>query len=139
MGYIVVRPKNNHNEAVLYLLLSPVKNFGTALERPLKAYLGERPIPYRNFLDGYTRYSDVRNGLDKQRRQDFFRLNTELLFLIRLDDLDISPIYDRGFYLYEGSIRCRGVYKNIVNALITLYQPKIEFITANETLASLDL
>lgn len=128
---------------------------------------------FMDFLDGHTRYGDVRNGLDEQRRQDFFRLNTELPFPIRLDDvqsiplqkeqihlrpqgqlievatallvsnfyfqLDTSPIYDGGFYLCEGSIRCRGVYKDIVNALITLHQPEMEFVTANETLASLDL
>ncbi|KAJ5202320.1 hypothetical protein N7449_004399 [Penicillium cf. viridicatum] len=113
-----------------------------------------------DFLDRHTRYSNIRNRLDKQRRQDFFRLNIELPFPIRLDDiqsiplqkeqihlrpqgqlikvatallvsnfyfqLDTSPTYDGGFYLCEGSIRYRGVYKDIVNALTTLYQPKIE-------------
>ncbi|OQE10117.1 hypothetical protein PENFLA_c001G05423 [Penicillium flavigenum] len=128
---------------------------------------------FMDFLDGHTRYGDIRNGLDEQRRQDFFRLNTELPFPIRLDDvqsiplqkeqihlrpqgqlievatallvsnfyfqLDTSPTYDGGFYLCEGSIRCRGIYKDIVNALITLHQPNLEFVTANETLTSLDL
>lgn len=128
---------------------------------------------FMDFLDGHTRYGDVRDRLDEQRRQDFFRLNTELPFPIRLDDvqsiplqkkqihirpqgqlievaiallvsnfnfqLDTPPVYDGGFYLCEGSIRCRADYKEIVNALIPLYQPEMEFVTTNETLTSLDI
>ncbi|KAJ6069152.1 hypothetical protein N7499_011039 [Penicillium canescens] len=226
MGYTVVRPENNHDEAALWqaarattaapIFFKPITvagqeywDGGLGFPNPIELAMWEcsriwdknisRDViislgtgeaskgltrrkthslqklwtSFMDFLDGHTRYGDVRNGLDEQRRQDFFRLNTELPFPIRLDDvqsiplqkeqihlhppgqlievatallvsnfyfqLDTSPIYDGGFYLCEGSIRCRGVYKNIVNALITLYQPEIEFVTANETLASLDL
>ncbi|KAJ6001642.1 hypothetical protein N7522_006869, partial [Penicillium canescens] len=217
MGYTVVRPENNQDEAALWeAFFKPITvagqefwDGGLGFPNPIELAMWEcsriwdknishdviislgtgeasKGLPKRkthslqklwtsfmDFLDGHTRYGDVRNGLDEQRRQDFFRLNTELPFPIRLDDvqsiplqkeqihlhppgqlievatallvsnfyfqLDTSPIYDGGFYLCEGSIRCRGVYKNIVNALITLYQPKMEFVTANETLASLDL
>lgn len=97
------------------------------------------------FLNGHTRYGDFRNGSDEQCRQEFFRLNTELPFPIRRYRKSIYicsrkaallvsnfyfqvgafPIYDRGFYFCEGSIRCRGDYKYIDNAL---YQPETSLL-----------
>ncbi|KAJ6133123.1 hypothetical protein N7471_008338 [Penicillium samsonianum] len=226
MGYTVVRPENNDDEALLWqaarattaapIFFKPITvasqefwDGGLGFPNPIELAMWEssriwgknishdvtislgtgeasKSLPKRkthslqrlwtsfmDFLDGHTRYGDIRNGLDEQRRQDFFRLNTELPFPIRLDDvqsiplqkeqihlrpqgqlievatallvsnfyfqLDTSPTYNGGFYLCEGSIRCRGVYKDIFNALITLHQPKLEFVTANETLTSLDL
>lgn len=127
---------------------------------------------FMDFLDGHTKYGDVRNGMDDQRKQDFFRLNTQLPFPIRLDDveniqlqrnqiylrsqdqlvevatallvsnfyfqLDSPVTYDGGFYLCEGSIRCRGVYQDIFSALAKLHQSRMEFLKSNEHLASLE-
>lgn len=88
---------------------------------------------FMDFLDGQTRLYDMTNGLSQQRQKDFFRLDTELPFPIRLDDVETLNLQKNGvkhvpgtqlidaatamlvsnfyFQLQKPLLYCNGMYK----------------------------
>jgi hypothetical protein len=54
---------------------------------------------FMDFLDSHTRARDVRNGLGQEQRRDFFRLDTQLPFPIRLDDVRHLEFQKQQIYL----------------------------------------